>query len=143
MGEIKEPLIFPTFEEIVKNNHLHLTKAGQPIKGIDNLKEPGSLKWVLDAIQYPLFGSHQYPSIAEKAGILVWVIIDGHVFWDGSKRTGMSVLNIFLRVNGYRLKTTNEEIVEIALRIGDIDAEKEYTRKEFVEWIKKKLTILD
>jgi len=141
MGKISRPLKFPSFEDIVKNNRYHLKAAGQRYVGVDNLKERGSLKWVLDAIQYPLFGVGHYPSLVEKATKLAWTIIGGHVFWDGNKRTGMSVLYIFLRLNGYQLDTTNDEIVEIALRVAKARTEESYTYEEFVQWVRDRIVI--
>jgi len=135
------PLKFPSFEDIVKTNRYHLKAAGQRHVGVDNLKERGSLKWVLDAIQSPLFGVDHYPSLVEKAAKLAWTIIGGHVFWDGNKRTGMSVLHAFLRVNGYRLNTTNDQVVQIALRIAQANTEKSYTCEEFVQWVRDKIVI--
>ena len=93
------PLKFPSFEDIVKTNRYHLKAAGQ------------------------LFGVDHYPGLVDKAAKLAWTIISGHVFWDGNKRTGMSVLHAFLRVNGYRLTTTNDEVVQIALRIAQANTE--------------------
>jgi len=141
MEKASRPLKFPSFEDIVKNNRRHLEAAGQRYVGVDNLKERDSLKWVLDAVQYPLFGVDHYPSLVEKAAKLTWTIIGGHVFWDGNKRTGMSVLHAFLRVNGYRLDTTNDEVVETALRIAKAHTEENYTYEEFVRWVRDRIVI--
>jgi death-on-curing protein len=131
-------LIFPTYEDIVRLNRRHIEQTGGSYSEPDNLKTPGSLEWVLEAIQYPLFGIDHYPTLAEKAAILAWVIIRGHVFHDGCKRTGMSALDIFIRANGYQLDASDDEIVEVALRIAG--AEEDYSREELVQWIRSKLT---
>jgi death-on-curing protein len=127
-------LKFPTLEDIVKHNRQHL-------KAVGHLKERGSLEWVLDAIQHPIFGVDRYPTLVEKAAKLTWTIIHGHVFWDGNKRTGMSVLYAFLRWNGYRLNATDEETVEIALRVAGARTEGDYTYEEFVQWVRDRIVI--
>ena len=132
---------YPSLEDIIRTNRYHLKRAGQSIIGSDNLKERGSLEWVLDAVQHPLFGVDPYPGIVEKAARITWTIVGGHVFWDGNKRTGMSVLLTFLRMNGYRLDVTDSEIVEIALRIAKANTEVSFSLEEFVHWLRDKIVI--
>lgn len=132
-------MIFPAREDIIKLNRRHIEKSENFYVAPDNVRNPDSLEWVLEAIQYPLFDVDKYPTIAEKAALLAWIIIDGHVFYDGNKRTGMSILDIFLRQNGYRLIASNDEIVDIALRIAGKNTEKNYTLDEFIQWVKGRL----
>jgi len=139
MEEISHSLNFPTFEDIVKTNLLHLELAGQRWVGVDNLKDRGSLEWVLEVIQYPLFGVDRYPTLAEKAAILAWKIIAGHVFWDGNKRTGMSILHGFLRRNGYRLDISQDEVVEIACRIAGKCSGETWAYEDFAQWVRDKM----
>jgi len=134
-------LIFPTREDIIKLNRRHIEKSRNFYVGLDNLRNSNSLEWVLEAIQYPLFGVDNYPTLAEKAAILAWTIIDGHVFYDGNKRTGMSALDILIRQNGYQLDASNDEFVEIALRIANKNPEQDYTFDEFAEWVRDKLIL--
>jgi death-on-curing protein len=111
-------LRFPTREDIVRLNRRLVEETGGEFVPPDNLMNPGSLEWVLEAIQYPLFGVDQYPTLADKAALLAWIIIEGHVFHDGNKRTGMATLISFIRLNGYQLDVSPDEIVEVALRVG-------------------------
>jgi death-on-curing family protein len=132
-------VIFPTRDNIISLNRRHSQRAGTLYVEPDNLRNAGSLEWVLDAIQYPLFGVDKYPTLAEKAALLAWVIIDGHVFHDGNKRTGMSALDIFIRQNGYQLTATDEEVVELALRIASRKIRADYTFDEFMQWVANRL----
>jgi len=141
MGEIGCPIRYPSIEDIIRTNRYHLERAGQRYVGTDNLKERGSLEWVLEAIQYPLFGVERYPGLVEKAAQITWTIIRGHVFWDGNKRTGMSVLHTFLRMNGYRLRVTNDEIVGIALRLAGVDPGERYSLDEFIQWLRERIVL--
>ena len=106
----------PTFAEIVEANRTIIERYGGRFSGTNNLKEEGALKWVLDAIQHPFSdGTHLYPTLVKKATALTWKIIAGHVFWDGNKRTGMSVGLTLLKWNGAVITATDEEIEEVAL----------------------------
>jgi len=90
---------------------------------------------VLEAIQHPLFGSQRYPTLAEKAALLAWIIIDGHVFFDGCKRTGMAALEMVLWRNGYELQASGDQIIEIALRIAR-RAEEPFSLDELIAWVR-------
>jgi death-on-curing protein len=130
---------FPTRDNIVKLNRRHTQREGSFYVEPDNLRNADSLEWVLEAIQYPLFGVDNYPTLAEKAALLAWVIIDGHVFHDGCKRTGMSALDIFIRQNDHWLDASDEEIVEVALKVAGENTESDYTFNEFAEWVRSRL----
>jgi death-on-curing protein len=134
------PLRIPTFEDLVETNRRHIQRAGGRYYEPDNLMNQGSLEWVLEAIKYPLFGMDPYPTLAEKAAILAWTVIAGHVFCDGNKRTGMSALQAMIRLNGYQLNVTDEEIVEVALRIAG-GRGGDYSFEEFVQWVRSKLIL--
>jgi len=101
---------------------------------------PGSLEWVLDVIQYPLFGVDLYPTLAAKAALLTWTIIGGHVFHDGNKRTGVSVLQIFLRRNGYDITASDDELIEVALRVAE-SSEENFTVEDLTQWIGHRLCL--
>ena len=132
---------FPTCRQIVELNRRHLRDAGEEFFEPDNLRNRGSLEWVLDAIQYPLFDIDHYPTLAEKAAILAWTVIRGHVFIDGNKRTGMSALEALLILNGYRLDATDEEIEEVALLVAD-RARGDYSYREFVQWLRSRIGLV-
>lgn len=128
---------FPKRADIVKLNRRHLEYSGEEFFEPDNLINAGSLEWVLEAIQHPLFGVDRYPSLVEKAAIMAWTIIRGHVFFDGNKRTGMSALDVILRMHRYRLVASKEEMKNIAIRI----AKGCCTFDDFVEWIRSKIQL--
>ena len=126
---------FPFLEEIVSLNRDQIQQFGGWQATSDNLEHPQSLEWVLDAIQYTLYGVSLYPHLAGKAGILAWTIITRHVFFDGSKRTAMATLIYFLGLNGYQLDVTQDEIIETSLKIAEGHKANSYTLEEFVKWI--------
>lgn len=117
MGETGQGLSFPTRQNIIDLNVKHLRRTGGHEAKAGQFHNENSLIWVLEAIQHPLFGQDPYPTISEKAAILAWTIINGHVFQDGNKRTGMSTMMIFLIKNGFYLDATDEEIISIAVQV--------------------------
>lgn len=111
-----------------------IDKYGGDFFGEHNLKFPGSLDWVLEAIQNELFGFDQYPTLVDKAAQLGWIINEGHVFHDGNKRTSnMSVL-LFLSANGFGIDATKEEYIDVSLKIADCKTFG-YTIEDYKNWL--------
>lgn len=125
---------YPTLDDIIRLNCVHVSQTpGEEYIPPDNLFNRNSLEWVLEVIQ----DSSYYPTIADKAARLAWIIIKGHVFWGGNKRTGLSALEAFLRRNGYELDASNNELFRIALQIAGEDS---LTYDTFLEWLKNRIT---
>jgi death-on-curing protein len=140
MGGAGRSLIFPTLENIITLNRQHIRRTGGTFFGLDNLRNRGSLEWVLEAIRYPLFGIDLYPTLAEKAALLAWIIIADHVFYDGCKRTGISALQIFVELNGFQLDATRNERRDIAVAIARGHTPGgHYSREEFFHWVKSRI----
>ncbi|VAW34724.1 hypothetical protein MNBD_CHLOROFLEXI01-4439 [hydrothermal vent metagenome] len=138
MGEASEGVVFPSLDDIVALNRVHIGKSGGDYTGRDNLHNRNSLEWVLDVIQYPPFGI--YPTISEKAAILAFTIIKKHVFFDGCKRTGMSVLEIFLDQNGFFFDATDDNIFTVARRLASTN-DKVYSFEQFEEWVRRHMNL--
>jgi death-on-curing protein len=137
MEETGSALILPTCEDIIRLNRRHIETSGGRFVPPDNLLNGGGLEWVLDAIRYPLFGVHRYPTLADKAAVLAWTIIRGHVFHDGCKRTGMAVLEVLLRLNGHPLASTDDEIVSMACHIAS--GGRGFSYEEFAQWVRERI----
>ena len=52
--------------------------------------------------QAEAFGEEFYPSIAEKAAVLLQGVVIAHPFTDGNKRIGLAVTLAFLKQSGHR-----------------------------------------
>jgi len=101
--------------------------------GDDNLANRGSLEYVLAEIHGSLYELELYPDVFQKAGLIAWRIITGHIFHDGNKRTGMESCRLFLELNGYTLRM-DMGIVDMAIRI----ATHETSFEEFVDWLRNR-----
>jgi death-on-curing protein len=95
-----------------------------------NVIHPGALEAMLIECQGIYFGEEHYPSIIDKAAMLCWRIIKGHVFWDGNKRTGVQVCRAVLYLQGYILPF-DEAMRDAALAI----AKGELALEDFTEWL--------
>lgn len=140
MDETGHTLSFPDLGDIIEINRRQVQTYGGSHIPPDNARNAASLKWVLEAIQYPLGNTDLYPTVADKAAALAWTIITRHVFHDGNKRTGMSSLELFLRLNDYRLFATDDEVVEIAVQVASPpDAPDHCSRADLARWVDSRL----
>jgi death-on-curing protein len=75
------------------------------------------------------FGAAAFPTLDDKAGALVYSLVQNHPFWDGNKRIAAAALRLFLERNNTALVASDAELeaftVEIAsgtLRDGEMVA---------------------
>jgi len=76
----------------------------------------GSLGWGLldSAINQPrqsFDGCDLYPTLVDKAAILLWSLAKNHAFDDGNKRFATAATAVFLDINGYFLDVDEDELV--------------------------------
>jgi len=123
-----------TVPDVVEINRRMISHFGGIFfEGDDNLANRGSLEYVLEEIHGSLYGQELYPDLFQKAGLIAWRIIVGHVFHDGNKRTGMEARRLFLELNGLALQM-DMEIVDIALKVATRKIEIE----GFIDWLKNR-----
>ena len=72
-----------------------------------------SANGLLSALAAPrrsAFGAEAFPTLADKAGALVYSLIQNHPFWDGNKRIATAALHRFVERNGTRLAADQHEM---------------------------------
>lgn len=97
------------------------------VKGDDLFGKPRgeAFKSSLGAITQTFEDKDVYPSIAEKAANLLYLIIKDHPFYDGNKRIGALLFVIFLTINDYHLteagetKISDRALTALALLIAE------------------------
>jgi death-on-curing protein len=78
-------------------------------------------------------GKELYPDMFHKAAALMESLIKNHSFLDGNKRTAITSAGIFLRINGYSLETSQEELEHFTLDMATGRA----SFSDAVEWFNK------
>jgi len=87
--------------------------------GTDGLRDIGLLESALNSPFQTFDEIDMYPTLQQKAARLAFSIVKNHPFLDGNKRSGVHVMLVFLTVNGIFLKYTQEELIEIGLKLAD------------------------
>ena len=81
------------------------------------------------------FGQTEFfPDLMRKAAVLIDSLVRNHPFIDGNKRAGIAVAALFLRLNGYQLTASNEELETFTLNVTTQKPELE----EMAEWFSRR-----
>lgn len=93
--------------------HARLIAETGGAHGVLNL---GLLQSAVARPQASFDGQDLYPDLFSKAAALLESVIGNHAFLDGNKRTAITSAGLFLRINGFRLTASNQELEEFTLQ---------------------------
>lgn len=99
--------------------------------GSHGVRDPHLLASLVEKPFAAFGGSDLYPTPHHKAAILFEALVNYHAFVDGNKRTGLTATARFLAINGFEFVATNEDAVDMALRIATKDAD----ITAIIEWL--------
>lgn len=119
---------YVSLDEVLEAHKQTLQQSG----GAQGVRDLGAVE---SAVAQPLMsfgGEELYPPIVEKAAALGFSLIQNHPFVDGNKRTGLIVLATFLRINGYKVNATVDELETVIVQV----ASSALGRDEFTEWLR-------
>ena len=100
--------------------------------GANGVRDMNGLESAIARPYQSFAGSYLYPSCFEKAAAIGESIIMNHPFVDGNKRTGYVLIEIMLRLEGFRIISEDEELYQFVIDIST--GEKRF--EEIVEWLK-------
>ena len=103
--------------------------------GEDGIRDFGLLDSALEACFATFDGKELFPTKEEKAARLGVGLVANHAFVDGHKRIGLYVMLTFLEVNGIRLDTNDDELVELGLGL----AQGKIKYEELLQWIRDRI----
>lgn len=84
--------------------------------GSPGLRDEGALESALIAAEQRCF--YENADLATCASTYAFHLSQAHAFVDGNKRAAAAVSEIFLDINGARLALTNDQMVDLFLRIA-------------------------
>lgn len=133
-------MTFLTIEDIVKMNVLQIKtfSADEPI----GLKDLNALDMAVNQVNASAFGEEVYPSIYEKAAILMIQLIKKHPFHNANKRTALMSALVFLRINGYSFVLPQQDEVDLVVYIATFSGDFDQLKDDVSEVIKLNTRIL-
>jgi death on curing protein len=74
-------------------------------------------------------GELLHKTILEQAAAYLFHLSSNHPFVDGNKRTAFAAMDVFLRINGYRLELSDAETYELVMDVSSGAMKKEALTK--------------
>jgi len=73
--------------------------------------------------------------LAELAAAYGWGLTASHPYRDGNKRVAFLTMATFVEINGYQLKATDAEVVQVMLAVADHGL----VERELADWLRARL----
>lgn len=87
--------------------------------GSMGVRDKGRLESAINSVRQEVFGEALYPSIFEKAAVLMRGIIGDHPFVDGNKRTGIMSALTLINLNSYDTSELKDiELEDFAVKVA-------------------------
>ena len=99
-------MVYLTLEEILEIRDRIAVAHNDPFE----IMSFNGLMSALAAPRRSAFGTEMFPTLVEKAGALVYGLVQNHPFWDGNKRIATAALRQFLDRNGAALSASDAEL---------------------------------
>ncbi|MBI2069033.1 MAG: type II toxin-antitoxin system death-on-curing family toxin [Elusimicrobia bacterium] len=87
-------------------------------QGAPGVRDQGLLESAIYRPRASFGGQDLYPDLFSKAAALLHSIVKNHPFVDANKRTGFEAMRLFLRINGWDIKATEEEKFQWILSVA-------------------------
>jgi death-on-curing protein len=87
------------------------------------VRDVGLLESALGRPRATVFGEDAYPDLHTKAAALLHSLARNHALVDGNKRLAWAATAVFLGINGHRVSTGDDDVVELVLAVatGELD----------------------
>lgn len=95
--------------------------------GASGLRDVGALE---AALHRPQTG--YYDTVVEEAAALLESLVQNHPFVDGNKRVAFAVVDVFLRINGYRIVAKSQAIFATLMKFF---ADQTFDVKHLTPWL--------
>ena len=133
-----------TEEQLIQIN-TRIIKRYTP-KELIGIREPAALNAVIEAPKATAFGEEAYPTIFEKAAVLLLGIAGKQLFQNANKRKAVVATDIFFLINGYTATWEHDEYIEFVMSVvqrseettNDFDELKQDTSAKLQEKYKTK-----
>lgn len=103
---------------------------------IPQVTDKSLLLSILHSIKHSvIFNVDQFPTLADKAGHLWYMLARYQVFNNGNKRTAIISTLAFLMVNRYKVDFTNKDITENLYKLTKLVGQDKCSEKDLVKFL--------
>lgn len=107
--------LFLTFDEALAIHAHQIARYG----GALGLRDRGLLESALAMPAATFAGESLHPSPHEQGAAYLFHLVKNHPFVDGNKRAGLACALAFLRLNGIRIRATDDDLVDLVMGVAE------------------------
>ena len=116
-----------SIENITALHSRLISKSG----GLDGIRDAHLLDQSVNSPYHTFGGQNLYPTLQAMAAHLGFSLVKNHPFLDGNKRIGVLAMMVFLKMNGFTLVCTDNELETLGWGLADGSI----TETELLDWI--------
>jgi death on curing protein len=109
------PVLFLTLDEALAIHAHQIARYG----GALGVRDQGLLESAMAMPAATFAGEYLHPSLPEQAAAYLFHLVKNHPFVDGNKRVGLACSLAFLRLNGIRVRATDDDLVDIVMGVAE------------------------
>ncbi len=102
--------------------------------GVGPIRDIGLLDSAVHRPAVSVFGADAYPSIDEKAAVLLESLVSNHALVDGNKRIGWLATVVFYGLNGITLDTPDDDAYDLVVAIASGASSHEQAAELLATW---------
>jgi len=134
-GIVKKDIAYPDYEEYLS----FITEMNSEFQSAVFAKpKDDSFKSSINQIKQSFGGKELYPTLEEKAAVLLYLVVKNHSFVDGNKRIAAACFLLFLQKNNTLYKSdglpviSNETLASLTLFVATSQAKEMKIVKQFI-----------
>lgn len=121
--------ISPELDDVLEYHSWLIEKYG----GTHGLRDRGALESALAA---PLNRYHyKHVDLVVCAATYAYHLSQAHAFLDGNKRIAAAITELFLNVNGLHLRASDQDMIELFLRIAAGECNRDEIENVLAQWV--------
>ncbi len=132
----EDDVVFLSVDQVV-SLHGEGIRRYSPTESL-NIFDKGLLESAVMTPQQTFGGQYLYRTLPEMAAAYMVGLTLNHAFENGNKRIGFAACSTFLRLNGYRLTLSEDEAVDLTLRL----ISHELTREDAVNILENAIDLI-
>lgn len=125
---------YPDLEDVLELHAEIIDATG----GSDGLRDINGLISAIENPRRTFAGQELYPTLIEKAAILLYSLVQNHPFIDGNKRVGHGAAELLLRENEQTIRASDDELESLILSV----ASSRTSLESLVAWMRNHVTDL-
>jgi death-on-curing protein len=100
--------------------------------GSHGIRDIGLIESAVNRANATFGGNDLYETVEAKIAATTYGLVSNHGFIDGNKRIGIAAMLLLLRLNGYELRYSQQELIDLGLGLaaGNLD------ENDIQKWIK-------